>query len=129
VSPGAGGGVRAVVTAGGAPAGPPPDRRDRRGLEVALLWPLAHRARLRWVLAPGDTAGAAVDPAGLADVEASARAWSAHGGAMRVELPDPRLESLVASARADARLAVASGRPDPDLVAALEDWGHDVEAA
>ncbi len=48
---------------------------------------------------------------------------------MRVELPDPRLSAAVRAARAQVLLAGGLRRPTGDVVAALEDWGFDAEAA
>jgi hypothetical protein len=47
---------------------------------------------------------------------------------MRVELPDASLQNSVDTARAQLLLAGQAWMPDPDVVAALEDWGNDSEA-
>jgi hypothetical protein len=49
---------------------------------------------------------------------------------MRVELPDPGLAAAVRTARAELLLSRGAGGPvTASVVAALEDWGFDVEAA
>ncbi len=47
---------------------------------------------------------------------------------MRVELPDPSLQAVADSARAQLLLAGQAWMPDPEVVVALEDWGNDSEA-
>jgi hypothetical protein len=72
-----------------------------------------------------------VDLSLLPDAPAAAAGWTAHlRRGMRVELPDPRLQLAVDSARAALLLtADADRRPRGEEVAALEDWGFDAEAA
>ena len=111
-----------AVVGGMASEGPLPAAHDPKGeITAALLHPVAHRTTLRAVLG-----------AESADVlptsDAVARGWAAqlHRG-MRVDLPDPRVNEAVDGARAQLVLA-AGTRSDPELMAALEDWGLDDEA-
>ncbi len=112
----------------GAQTGPLPDARDRRGrLEAAFLYPLSHRNRIRVAIATSGDDPGPVALARAADAIDAASGWRAvleHG--MRVTLPDPQMVAAVDLARTQVLLD-----PDPDAVttAALEDWGHDAEAA
>lgn len=112
----------------GAQTGAVPTVRDRRArIEAAFLFPLSHRNRLRVAIATSGEDPGPVDLARAADAREAARGWRAvleHS--MRVVLPDPRLTSAVELARTQVLLD-----PDPDAAttAALEDWGHDAEAA
>lgn len=104
-------------------------------LQVALLHPVAHRTRLRCALAAGwpgkSVPVGSVDLSLLPDASAAAAGWTAQlRRGMRVDLPDPRLQLAVDSARAALLLtADAKRRPRGEEVAALEDWGFDAEAA
>jgi hypothetical protein len=108
-------------------------RRTR--LEVALLHPLAHRARLRCALAvgrPGRSAPVdAVDLSLLPDAEEAAAGWDAQlRRGMRVVVPDARLQRAIDAGRAALLLTGdARRRPTAEDVVALEDWGFDAEAA
>lgn len=108
--------------------------RGRR-LEVALLYPVAHRTRLRCAVAvrgPGRSVPVdAVDLSLLPDADAAVAGWDAQmQRGMRVVVPDARLQRAVDAARAALLLAAdAVRRPGPEDVAALEDWGFDPEAA
>jgi hypothetical protein len=110
--------TREIVMAGAA-------RRDafepQRGpIELALLFPVSHRTTWRAALA-----NAAVDVRALPDADAVARGWDLQlERGMQAALPPP-IGGLVDAARADLLLAP----PAPDVVAALEDWGFDAEAA
>jgi hypothetical protein len=122
-----------VVREGHASSGPFPGARDRAGaLEVALLYPVAHRTTARFAvpLAPKDRSASAapVDLAGLPDADEAARGWEGQlARGLRVDVPDPRLQSAIDAARASLLLATpGAGAPD---AAALEDWGFDDEAA
>lgn len=113
-----------AVLGGQAQEGPVPTRGERRGMAVALLWPLPHRATTSWVLGVGN-------PAGGGSIDAVARGWRAvvNAGA-RVVLPDDALNDAVGAARAQALLlGCGPGPVSASVVAALEDWGHDDEAA
>ena len=113
-------------------------RHDRRGrLDVALLYPVAHRTTLRAALV-GPGAVPDVEIARLPNTDAVTRGWSTHlDRGLRVELPDEPLATAVRVARAELLLAGegevdGSGRrtaASADVVAALEDWGFDEEAA
>ncbi len=112
----------------GEQTGPFPARRDRRPrISAALLYPLSHRNRLRIAVATtGDDPGP-VDLAAAASASEAVKGWHAlldHG--MRVVLPDPKVQEAVELARSQVLLD-----PDPGAAstAALEDWGHDEEAA
>ena len=122
----------AAVADGGASSEPFPGARDgRRGLEVAFLHPVAHRTTLRAALLIAGAPATAVDLRELPDVDAVVRAWSAQlDRGMRVELPDPSLAAAVRAARAELLVWPGAGTPvTAAVVAALEDWGFDVEAA
>jgi hypothetical protein len=111
--------LREIVTGGGARTGP--FEGAAGPLEIALLFPVAHRTTLRAALA--DTA---VDVREVPSADAVARGWDRHlERGMQAEIPSP-VGALVDPARADLLLA---GRDDPEVVAALEDWGFDAEAA
>jgi hypothetical protein len=111
----------------GASTGPVGLGRDRRGrLEAAFLYPLSHRNRLRIAVATSGDDPGPVDLARVASATDAAAGWRAlldHG--MGVVLPDAGLQDAIAVARSQILLD-----PDPDagVTAALEDWGHDVEA-
>ncbi len=129
----AGDSIREVVTSGGALDLPMPPRRDRAArLEAAFLYPVAHRTRLRIAVALGRHDRPEVtdlDLTALPDAAAVVRGWQAQlDRGMRVQLPDPALQAEVDTARAQVLLAGQSGRPLPEVVAALEDWGFDDEA-
>jgi hypothetical protein len=104
-------------------------------LEVALLYPVAHRTKLRFALSAGrrdrSVAVDAVDPSLLPESHVAAAGWAAQlRRGMQVELPDARLRQAVDAARVALLLmADAVRRPRGDEVAALEDWGLDAEAA
>ncbi|HZP28136.1 MAG TPA: hypothetical protein VFC99_04235 [Acidimicrobiia bacterium] len=126
------------VAGGRASDDPPPALRDRRGrLDVAWLHPVAHRTTFRAALVTG-APSASVDPARLPSPDAVARGWSAQlDRGMRIVLPDDHLAAAVRAARAELLLAAGAralssrrrAAAGADLVAALEDWGFDAEAA
>ena len=118
------------VRTGAASSGPFPPVEDRAGrLEAAFLHPLAHRATLTCALPLGAAPG--TRPAGVVPTPAAvARGWRTHlTRGLQVELPDPPLVDELTTARASALLAAARRPVDPTMVAALEDWGFDDEAA
>jgi hypothetical protein len=121
-----------AVRGGGASSGPFPGARDRAGaLEVALLYPVAHRTTARFAVplarADRSTSAAPVHLAGLPDADDAARGWEAQlTRGLRVDVPDPRLRSAIHAARASLLLA-ATGAGAAEA-AALEDWGFDHEA-
>jgi len=85
-----------------------------------LLFPVAHRTT--WRAALGSTG---VDVRTLPGADSVARGWELQlDRGMHAAIPPPIGESIDA-ARADLLLAP----PSPDVVAALEDWGFDAEAA
>ena len=104
-------------------------------LEVALLHPLPHRARMRCALSVGrrdrSVQMEAVDLSLLPDPDVAAAGWAAQlRRGMQAVLPDHRLQQGVYAARAALLLgADAAGRARNEEVAALEDWGFDNEAA
>ena len=66
----------------------------------------------------------------LPDAVSVARGWTAQlDRGMRVELPDESLARAVRTARAATVLAGQAWKVDPMVVAVLEDWGLDPEAA
>ncbi|HEY3723935.1 MAG TPA: hypothetical protein VGN59_11325 [Acidimicrobiia bacterium] len=109
--------------------GPFPSRRAGRKelVHAAVLAPLSHRSRLRIALATSGEDPGPVELAQAASPADAAAGWHAlldHG--MRAVLPDAKVQADVALARSQILLD-----PDPGAVttAALEDWGHDTEAA
>jgi hypothetical protein len=112
----------------GGSTGPLPTMRDRSGhLSASFLYALSHRNRLRIALTTSADDPGPVDLAQAASAQDAANGWHAlleHG--MRVVVPDPTRQLEVDLARAQVLLD-----PDPDAAAtaALEDWGHDTEAA
>jgi hypothetical protein len=103
------------------------------GSEVALLLPLPHRTHLRSALVTDGRDAVAVDSVdvrGVPSPEQAAAGWAAQlERAMRVELPDERLQRAIDLARCQVLLAAeGAARPDPSVVMALEDWGFDAEA-
>lgn len=119
------------VCSGTAREGTFPTTTDRGGrIEAAFLHPVPHRGHLRVAIALGDGAPDPAALAGLPGPDAVARGWAAHlVRGMRVELPDVALTTAVRSARAQVLLAGGLRRPGGDVVAALEEWGFDAEAA
>ncbi|HEU5300817.1 MAG TPA: hypothetical protein VFW06_01130 [Acidimicrobiia bacterium] len=119
------------VLGGAAREGPFPATRDRAArVEAALLHPIPHRGRLRIAVGTGRSTCSVADLAALPAPADAARAWTAMlDRGMRVNVPDPHVMSAVDAARADALLAGGLRRPSGDVVAALEDWGFDSEAA
>jgi hypothetical protein len=120
-----------LVTRGDASDAPFAARRDRGArLVAAFLYPVAHRTTLRAVIALGTRGLGGAEPAALPDAAAVARGWAAQlDRGMRVELPDEALLHAVHTARAATVLAGQAWRVDPAVVAVLEDWGLDPEAA
>jgi hypothetical protein len=126
--------LAAVVTNGDAADGSMPVLRDRAArLDVALLYPVAHRTRVRLgvALARQDAPGlTGLDLTAVPGPEVVARGWRAQlERGMRVVLPEPALQAQVDTDRAQLLLASQAWRADGDVVAALEDWGFDGEAA
>jgi len=110
--------TREIVMSGGARTGP--FEPTRGPVELALLFPVANRTT--WRAALGSTG---VDVRTLPGADSVARGWELQlDRGMHAAIPPPIGESIDA-ARADLLLAP----PSPDVVAALEDWGFDAEAA
>ena len=127
------GSLAAIVERGDARDGAMPVVRDRRAtVDVALLYPVAHRTRLRAAVALGrhDTTGiGTLDLTTVPSADAVARGWHAQlGRGLRVTLPDAALQSAVDTGRAQLLLAGQAWRADPAVYATLEDWGFDDEA-
>ena len=120
-----------LVTSGQASDAPFAARRDRGArLVAAFLYPVAHRTSLRAVVALGTRGIGAVEPPGLPDAAAVARGWTAQlDRGMQVELPDDSLARSIRTARAATVLAGQAWKVAPAVVAVLEDWGLDPEAA
>jgi hypothetical protein len=121
--------VLVPVTTGRAESGAFPATRDRAGrLEVAFLHPVAHRTTLRTVLTHGK--GVPVpDVRALPDAATVAAGWRRQlDRGMQVQLPDRALEARVRESRTEVLLRGQARRPDPAVVAALEDWGFVDEA-
>ena len=117
------------VCGGTARDGPFPPTRDRAArIEAAFLLPVPHRVSVRAAVDPRSRQ--AVDPRSLPSPDDVVRGWHAQlDRGTRVDLPDDRLTGAVRAARAQLLLAASDGRPPGDVVAALEDWGFDDEAA
>ncbi len=120
-----------TVTSGNASDGPFAPRRDRGArLTAAFLYPVAHRTTLRAAVTLGLRGLGTVDVKALPGPDAVARGWRAQlDRGMRVELPDPVLQTAVDTAWAATLLAGQAWKADPAVVATLEDWGFDAEAA
>ncbi|HEX4490009.1 MAG TPA: hypothetical protein VH914_02280 [Acidimicrobiia bacterium] len=118
-------GVRERVLGGDAASGSFEPVAARRGdLEVAVLFPLAHRTRTRIAAAtalPGATSVAVAQLPSADDVE---RGWDASldQRGMRVELPEEALDRAVDAAR--VTLMLGGGR-DRLVAAASGAWGLD----
>jgi hypothetical protein len=116
-------GVREMVLGGAAVSGRFETVATRRGdLEIAVLFPVAHRTRTRIgaTVVGGDEKSVALLPA-LDDVE---RGWSAAlERGTRLELPDDVMQAAADSARATVLLAGARSRSRDRLVSqAAELW-------
>ncbi len=125
------GSTEQTVTNGEASDGPFPHRQDRGARLVgAFLYPVAHRTTLRAVVCLGTHGIGATEPGALPDGAAVARGWRAQlDRGLRVELPDESLQRAVETARVATVLAGQAWRVEPEVAAALEDWGLDAEAA
>lgn len=121
--------VQMPVTTGRAVSGPFSPARDRSGrLEAAFLHPVAHRTTLRMVLTRAKHLPD-FDLRALPDAEQVAAGWRRQlDRGMQVQLPDRPLEARLRAARTEVLLRGQATRPDPLVVAALEDWGFDAEA-
>jgi hypothetical protein len=116
----------ARVIGGGAHTGP--FEALAAPVEIALLFPVPHRTCVRTaVSAARETAAIVpVEVRDLPGADAVARGWDRQlERGLQATLPPP-VGELVDGARADLLLA---SRRDPNVVAALEDWGFDDEAA
>jgi hypothetical protein len=126
-STGAEGDAATVVLAGGAaPVGPVAlDCPDGRA-SLALVFPLAHTAKLRVVLPAPGTDVRVLDPLVFPSADQVASGWVTHTRrAARLEVPERRLrEALAASAR---HLLLAE--PGPEVAAGLDLLGLHDEAA
>ncbi len=120
-----------LVTSGQASDAPFAARRDRGArLVAAFLYPVAHRTSLRAVVALGTRGIGTVEPPALPEAAAVARGWTAQlDRGMHVELPDDSLARSIRTARAATVLAGQAWKVAPAVVAVLEDWGLDPEAA
>ena len=116
----------ATVMAGD--ARPAPVESCEGPIELALLFPVPHRTRIRAAL--GDlgsdiTGPVPIDLRNLADAGAVVRGWERQlDRGMQAQVPGAAGERVDA-ARADLLLAP---RDDAQVFAALEDWGFDAEA-
>ncbi len=120
-----------LVTSGGASDAPFAARFDRGArLVAAFLYPVAHRTSLRAAVALGTRGLGEVAVQALPAADAVARGWRVQlDRGLRVELPDPVLQAAVDTARPAAVLAGQAWKVEPAVVAVLEDWGLDAEAA
>ena len=117
------------VCGGAAREGPFPPTRDRAArIEAAFLLPVPHRVSVRAAIDPKSRQP--VDPRTLPSADDVVRGWHAQlDRGTRVELPDDRWSRTIRAARAQLLLEASDGRPPGAVVAALEDWGFDDEAA
>jgi hypothetical protein len=117
-------GVHDSVVEGRAASGRFEPVATRRGdLEIALLFPVAHRTRTRIAATTATASSVAVARLpSLADVE---RGWAtALERGMQVELPDATMQASVDAARATLLLGtVGSARRDRVVVAEAAAWG------
>lgn len=115
------------VTAGNARRGPVDQLVAP--IEVALLFPVAHRTRLRVAAGNVGDVGPGSAPIAVNHLpapDAVERGWTHQlERGLQAQLPAP-IGDLVDAARADLLLAA---RRQPAVVSALEDWGFDHEAA
>lgn len=120
-----------IVTSGAASDAPFAARQDRAARLVgAFLYPIAHRTTFRAAVALGTRGLGDVDLAALPGADAVVRGWQVQlDRGLRVELPDPALQAAIDAARPAAVLAGQAWKVDPGVVAVLEDWGLDAEAA
>ncbi|MGH8976788.1 MAG: hypothetical protein ACRDV7_01845 [Acidimicrobiia bacterium] len=110
--------VHELVRTGRAHSGEPPEWKAP--VEIALLAPVPHKTMLRTALA-----NESIDIPALPDPSGVERGWQHQlDRGMRVELPE-ELQRQVDTRRADLLLE----QPSASVVAALEDWGFDSEAA
>ena len=125
------GSTEETVTKGEASDGPFAHRQDRGARLVgAFLFPVAHRTTLRAVVCLGTQGIGTTEPGALPDAGAVARGWQAQlDRGLRVELPDEPLQRAIETARVATVLAGQRWRVEPEVAAALEDWGLDAEAA
>jgi hypothetical protein len=119
-------GVHDAVVEGRAASGAFAPVTTRRGdLEVAVLFPVAHRTKTRIAVAPPSDSGAAPGAIAVAQLPALAdveRGWeSTLDRGARVELPDANLQAVVDMARATVLLG--SGRRDRVVANAAAAWG------
>ncbi|HXY91070.1 MAG TPA: hypothetical protein VEP49_01200 [Acidimicrobiia bacterium] len=121
--------TRQLVASGAASDGDFVPRTDRAArLDAAFLHPAAHGARVRFALPLQPDAG--VDRSLATGADAVARGWRVQlARGMQVTLPDASLQQAVDTARAQLLLAGQAWIVAPEVVAALEDWGFDAEAA
>jgi len=135
-----------LVVAGDALEDGPRSVRCRDGrAQVALLFPLAHRATVRVVLplvVPKRRTDPPPEPDRVPPAANVARGWAAQTDrGMRVEVPDERLSTAIEAARRQL-LLYSPGRLDPvrrpwprpardagALVSALTQWGFTAEAS
>ena len=123
--------TRDIVTSGGASDAPFAARRDRgAALVAAFLYPVAHRTTMRVAVALGTHGLGPVEPSALPPADAVSRGWRAQlDRGMRGRAAGACVASG-ARHRAGHHAARGSGVAGrPAVVAALEDWGFDGEAA
>jgi hypothetical protein len=123
----AGANAAAAVMAGAARSGPVDALAAPT--DVALLFPVPHRTCVRVAIGDVSDAASASAPIAVRELpgpDAVARGWERQlERGLQARLPAP-IADLVDTARADLLLAP---RGKPEVVAALEDWGFDDEAA
>jgi len=122
--------VQMPVVTGRAESGAFPAARDRAGrIEAAFLHPVAHRTSLRMIVTRGRQAPQFPDR-DLPDAERVAAGWRRQlDRSMQVQIPDRPLEARLRAARAEVLLLGQDRTVAAGVLAALEDWGFDAEAA
>lgn len=126
--------VVAAISRGDTTVGPPLPSTDH-STSTGLVWPVPHTTTLRVVLddRDRDPAGAPMGTGPSAEFRADdvRRAWAAQlRRGMSTDIDDRVLQGAVDAARIGLLVRARVGeRPDPLVVAALEDWGFDHEAA
>ena len=126
------GSTEEIVTSGAASDAPFAPRRDRGArLVAAFLYPVAHRTTLRAAVAIGTRGLGATEPGHAARRSrgGAGMARLSSTGACASSCPTTPLQRAVDTARAATVLAGQAWKVVPEVVAVLEDWGLDAEAA
>jgi hypothetical protein len=96
---------------------------------AALLHPVAHRTRLRWVVALDARRRGPLDLTHVPDAATARAGWEpVLRRGLRVVPADPARSAEIDAARVDVLLEAGTPGADADVFGALEDWGFDTEA-